>query len=264
MAEEAGAGIRLGTALDGLDAENRIARVRDGVNWRVIRYRHLIAADGPHSKVAALLGMPRQDLVHTRQYTVPLLTAQADTSVWLSGEYPGGYAWLFPRGGDANLGIGIDYEFGRNAKHPLDKLHEQLVQTGTLGPTILRRTGGAIPVGGLREQLVGKSTIFVGDAAGLAHPITGAGIAAAVVSGERAGQAIVEWLASGSSAALDAYEQAMRDLYGPSIERALRVRKSLASVWRSHDTDRKDAQHRIWIAFDEFFGNRIPVSGEAP
>ncbi len=126
--------IRVQTALEELDTEHNVARVRNADGSHLIHYHLLIAADGPYSKVAELIGLPRQKVVHSRQYAVPLLREMADTTIWLSGEYPGGYAWLFPRGAQANLGIGIDYDYARDAKHPLDKLHEQLAAAGNRRP----------------------------------------------------------------------------------------------------------------------------------
>lgn len=252
LAEEAGAELRLRTVLEALDLAAGTARVRDENGWHVIHFKILVAADGPLSKVGDLLGLPRQKLVHSRQYTVPLLHAMADTTIWLSGEYPGGYAWLFPRGEEANLGIGIDYDYTRDAKHPLDKLLAQLAEQGTVGTQILRRTGGAIPVGGMREALSVGKVMFVGDAAGLTHPITGAGIAAAVLSGERAGEAAAEYFEKGTPALAD-YDEEIRDIYGPTIERALRVRESLAWMWQTDAAQDDAAQRRGWIAFEEYF-----------
>jgi geranylgeranyl reductase family protein len=252
MAEESGAEIRVHTVLEELDPDAGTARVRDADGWHVIRFKLLIAADGPISKVGDLLGLPRQKVVHSRQYTVPLLCEMADTTIWLSGEYPGGYAWLFPRGAEANLGIGIDYDYSRDAKHPLDKLHDQLAAQGTVGGEIRRRTGGAIPVGGMREKLALDRIMFVGDAAGLTHPITGAGIAAAVMSGERAGEAAAEYFGKGAGALAD-YDEEIRDIYGPTIERALRVRESLSWIWQTAAADDDATQRRGWIAFEEYF-----------
>jgi geranylgeranyl reductase family protein len=252
MAEEAGAEVRVHTTLEELDVDGGTARVRDAEGWQVIRFKLLVAADGPLSKVGDLLGLPRQKVVHSRQYTVPLLCDMPDTTIWLSGEYPGGYAWLFPRGEEANLGIGIDYDFTRDAKHPLDRLLDQLVAQGTVGAEIRRRTGGAIPVGGMREKLALENILFVGDAAGLTHPITGAGIAAAVMSGERAGEAAGEYFVKGATALAD-YDEEIRDIYGPTIERALRVRDSLAWVWQTPAADDDATQRRGWIAFEEYF-----------
>jgi digeranylgeranylglycerophospholipid reductase len=252
--EAANCGAELWTAarLTALDPERRIATVRrDGLEQSV-GYRALVAADGPHSTVAARLGLAPLDTVITRQYTVPLRRALDDTVVWLSDEYPGGYAWLFPRGEVANLGLGLDPHLEPDLKMPLERLHQRLVAQGQVGPEVLRRTGGAIPVGGPRERLHLDRIIFVGDAAGLTHPITGAGIAAAVISGEQAGTAAAAFL-NGDTAALAEYEEDMRDQFGPALSRAVQRRRDLRPLWHTPAARQDATQRRGWIAFNEYF-----------
>ncbi|MGA8049284.1 MAG: geranylgeranyl reductase family protein, partial [Burkholderiales bacterium] len=178
-AEGCGALLWTDAALREIDAEAQMARVSTASGLREIGYRVLVAADGPLSSVAACLGLPRLPVVTTRQYTVPLARAQGDTDIWLSARYPGGYAWLFPKGSVANLGLGLDPALEDDMKGPLDELHASLAREGRVGAEVLLRTGGPIPVGGLRERIIEGNAVFVGDAAGLTHPITGAGIAPA-------------------------------------------------------------------------------------
>ncbi len=251
-AEACGAVLWIDSALRGLDAAGRFAQVSTAGGLREIRYQVLIAADGPASAVAACLRLPRLALVSTRQYTVPLLRAHGDTDIWLSPRYPGGYAWLFPKGSVANLGLGLDPALEADMKAPLDELHASLAAEGRVGREVLLRTGGPIPVGGLRERLVEDRVLFSGDAAGFTHPVTGAGIAPAVASGESAGAAAAAWLA-GDAAALEAYEEEMREQFGPALERGLAARRRMAGVWRSARRE-EDAAHRAgWIAFPEYF-----------
>ncbi|MCR4348186.1 MAG: NAD(P)/FAD-dependent oxidoreductase [Sulfuricaulis sp.] len=251
-AAAAGADIMIDTGLVALDATRRIARVRHDDRSSEIHYQLLMAADGPHSPVARLLGLPPLSVIQTRQYTVPLKAAYADTDIWLSDEFPGGYGWLFPKGGLANLGLGIDRQLKPDLKTPLEHLHGELVRQGRVGPEVMQRTGGAIPVGGLRERLVYKHTLFIGDAGGFTHPITGAGIAAAVQSGERAGLAAVEYI-DGNVRALESYAEDMREQYGPTLARAVERRAELARHWRSAQANDDPVQRRGWIAFREYF-----------
>jgi digeranylgeranylglycerophospholipid reductase len=239
----------LRTALTALDLPARIAAVRCGAETKAIGFRLLIAADGPRSKVGVLAGLPALSAVRSLQFAVPLAAPQSDTFVWLSNATPGGYAWLFPRGNEANLGLGMEAADPGARKQALESLHGRLVADGMVGTEILRRTGGAIPVGGLRSPLALGAILFAGDAAGLTHPITGAGIAAALLSGEAAGVAAGDHL-SGRSGALQDYEQEMRDLYGPSFQRALRARA--ASVGGAEDSARS-RYRRGWVAFAEYF-----------
>ncbi len=248
----AGAEVVTATALVSLEAAQHCANIRHDERIGEVTYRVLIAADGPHSTAARLLGLPALPVIHTRQYTVPLTRPYPDTDIWLSDEFPGGYGWLFPKGELANLGLGTDRRFEPDLKAPLDRLHARLVRQGRVGERILQRTGGAIPVGGLRSSLVHENCLFVGDAAGLTHPITGAGIAAAVQSGERAGLAAVEYL-HGDRWALTAYDEDMREQYGPTLERAVERRAELERCWHRPEARDDQRQRRGWIAFNEYF-----------
>ncbi|MHB8624158.1 MAG: geranylgeranyl reductase family protein [Sulfuricaulis sp.] len=251
-ASNASAEIATDSFLIDLNARSRTAQIRRHGQTQDIAYRVLVAADGPYSAVARLLGLPAQKVIYTRQYTVPLTRPHADTDIWLSDDYPGGYAWLFPKNDLANLGLGTERRFESDLKTPLTRLHAQLVQQGRVGEEILHRTGGAIPIGGMRAALVHGTTLFAGDAAGLTHPITGAGIAAAVHSGDCAGTAAAEYL-GGKAQALAAYEEDLRDQYGPAIKRAIERRAQLESCWRFERAYDDRAQRRGWIAFHEYF-----------
>ncbi|MEJ2687119.1 MAG: NAD(P)/FAD-dependent oxidoreductase [Gammaproteobacteria bacterium] len=253
-AAEAGADLWTGSRLMDVDVSNRIALIRRKAEGREqrVRYRYLIAADGPHSPVGAAMGLSPLEVVYTRQYTSALKVPYSDTDIWLSDEFPGGYGWLFPKGAVANVGLGADKRFEDNLKAPLERLHAQLVADGLVDAQVLYRTGGAIPVGGLRDRLAVGRTLFVGDAAGLTHPISGAGISAAVVSGERAGQAVAEALA-GDGDALDDFEEDVRDQYEVSIARAVERRRYLQQFWRTAKAGEDAVQRRGWIAFDEYF-----------
>jgi digeranylgeranylglycerophospholipid reductase len=252
-AQHCGAAVSLATRVVDVDAKRSIATLSARGQQVEIGYRILIAADGPHSTVGEKLGLPVLDTVHTRQYTVPLRQPYSDTDVWLSDAYPGGYAWLFPKGAVANLGLGLHKRHTRNLKQALDRLHKTMVEEGRVGSDVVFRTGGAIPVGGLRDGLAVGNVLFVGDAAGLTHPITGAGIAAAVASGERAGEAAADCLVRGRSDALADFELEIREQYEKTLKRAVERRRWLQQNWASSQPDR-DAQYRkAWVAFPEYF-----------
>ncbi len=256
-AEAAGGRLLPATRLLDLDLARGIAWVEEGGRERQIGFRLLIAADGPHSTVARLLGLPPLPCITTRQYRVPLEQPLDELLVWLGSAYPGGYAWCFPRKSKANLGVGADKRYCGDLKRPLAALHQQLVAEGLVGETIISRTGGAIPVGGLRPQLVIGSALLVGDAAGLTHPISGAGIAAAVVSGELAGRAVVRALAGAGEAALVEYATELHEQFGPSLARAVARREGLLDG----DLDADAVQRRGWFAFPEYYAE--PSEGGA-
>lgn len=216
--------------LRSLDVRAHRATVNGQHTTLDITYRVLIAADGPHSLVAKTLGLAPLPCLHTRQYTVDLLKPHTATDFWLHDSYPGGYAWLFPKHEQANLGLGVDKRWCKDLKTPLDQLHQHLIDTKRVGRQIHQRTGGAVPVGGLRECLVFQDILFVGDAAGLTHPITGAGIAPAVISGEMAAQVVADFLQQKGT--LMDYDEELREQYEPSLDRALVKRRYLESFWQ--------------------------------
>lgn len=253
QAEQAGARILLASRLMALDSKGFVARIAIARGAVEIGYRVLVAADGPNSFVAECLGLPRLLTVNTRQYTVPLLEPYRDTDIWLSDAYPGGYAWLFPKGRLANLGLGADKRYAPDLKKPLEALHRRLTGRALVGKEIVCRTGGPIPVGGLRKRLVLDHVMFTGDAAGLTHPITGAGIAAAVVSGERAGEAAARLLEAHDANALTDFEEDIRDQFETAIARAGERRRWLNGLWQTSDALADGIHRRGWVAFPEYF-----------
>lgn len=255
QAGENGADLHLSSRLIGLDSVNSLATVATPQGALTIQYRMLIAADGPHSFVARALGLPRLATIHARQYRVALNSPRDEAEIWLSSDYSGGYAWLFPRGEVANLGLGIARRSGANPKSLLDQLHRKLAGEGRVGAVILGRTGGEIPVGGLRDILVSGNVLFVGDAAGLTHPVTGAGIASAVISGEMAGEAATEWLLRRNTAALAGFATELSELYGPAYQRAAAARRASLSAGLSANGDA--AQRRGWVTFPEYFTEKL-------
>jgi geranylgeranyl reductase family protein len=263
-AEAAGAELRLETRLLELDPESGNARMKGADGEYTVQARLVIGADGPHSGVAQAAGLPPQKTVHTRQHTLPLKDRYADTDIYLSDDFPGGYGWFFPKGDVANVGLGIDRRFGDDLGGPLEGLVQALAERGLVGEELLGRTGGSIPVGGIRAMVHEGPVLLVGDAAGLTHPITGAGIPAALISGDRAGEAAAEYLAEGDAEALADFEEDVRDQFETSVTRGVERREELERVWGSPEAATDAPHRRGWIAFSEYFqageGERETVS----
>lgn len=216
--------------------------------------RLIVGADGPRSIVGRAIGEVNRALVETRQLTVPLREAHAATDIFLSATIPGGYGWLFPKGDVANLGAGIVPARKVELKAIVATLHERLVLEGRVGKAVLARTGGAIPVGGPlvpRGHLGETAALLAGDAAGLANPVTGAGIAAAVHSGTLAGEAAMHYL-GGHRFALDDYEEELDAIFGASLHRALHRREELLRATASPAQLR-----RGWIAYPEYWSEGV-------
>lgn len=250
-AVRAGARCEFGVAVRSVAREG-FAALADG---RRIAAPILIGADGPRSVVGRAIGSRNRELVETRQITVALRGCHSATDIFLSTAIPGGYGWLFPKGEVAHLGAGVAPAHKRRLKGIVARLHAELVGCGRIGTEILALTGGAIPVGGMlvpRGRLENALALLAGDAAGLANPVTGAGIAAAVRSGRLAGEAAAAWLGGQRDSAAD-YEEELRSLFAPALERARARRRELAAALRASPPDARAALRRGWIAYPEYW-----------
>lgn len=217
--------------------------------------RVVIGADGPRSTVGRLSGMVNRALVEARQVTVSLTQPHRATDIFLSADYPGGYGWLFPSGDQANIGLGVIPSARAQLKPLLQALCARLLAEGRIKAAQTRLTGGAIPVGGIAglSGRIGETPVLLaGDAAGLANPITGAGINAAVLSGRLAGEAAAR-LSQGRMIAAEDYAEEVTDLFGPSLSLALARRAELLSRIPT-----EAALRRSWIAFDAYWAHIPP------
>ncbi|MCK5041648.1 MAG: NAD(P)/FAD-dependent oxidoreductase [Sphingomonadales bacterium] len=224
-------------------------------NGDVVKAKVIIGADGPRSKTGQAIGQVNTELLETRQITVNLLKPHFSTDIFLSNEIPGGYAWLFPKGKVANIGLGLIPQEKSSLKPVLEKLHGFLVKQGRVGAEVIRHTGGAIPVGGMLGTSSFKGAVLVllaGDAAGLTNPITGAGINAAVMSGQLAGEAATNWLA-GDGDAVEEYEEELEALFARSLKHAVKRRGEILANWNDKGILSASELQKGWIAFPEYW-----------
>jgi digeranylgeranylglycerophospholipid reductase len=254
-ARASGADCRFGVGLRSLDADGT-AILTDGT--KVIA-RVIVGADGPRSGVGKAIGAENTEIAETRQITVSLNKPYHTTDIFLSAGLPGGYAWLFPKGAYANLGLGLAPAWRSLLKPLLEHLHRRLIKEGRVGAEISCLTGGAIPAGGMRRLFtkLGKATVLLcGDAAGLTNPITGAGIASAVISGKEAGYAaarLIDDVTDTHEAAAHAYAEEIEALFGTALSRALERRRALMSVYAEGAAPSEADLRKSWIAFPEYW-----------
>lgn len=250
-AERAGAQCRLGTGVRRVTAGGRVELSSgDTVAAEVV-----VGADGPRSLAGRAIGQVNAQVVETRQITVPLLKAHEATDIFLSADIPGGYGWLFPKGEVANLGAGVDPAHKARLKKIVAELHRTLIAGGRVGGEVLGLTGGLIPVGGMLKpwtKIEHALVLLAGDAAGLANPVTGAGIAAAVHSGRLAGQAAAAWVSGDRSAGAD-YEDELESVFKAALDRAVRRRRELAQAFAAGSRPDARALRRGWIAYPEYW-----------
>lgn len=210
----------------------------------------IIGADGPLSTVAKWIDAANQDLISAVQVRVPLKHRLEFAEVYFSKDLYGGYAWLFPKGDQANLGLGMKKKGDKPP--PLARLLKDFTSkcahAGKIDATPTGLVSGWIPAGPV-APVVQCNVLLVGDAAGHTHPITGAGIFPAVTAGGMAGTWAARAIAANDINLLSSYEVEYRDLFGDSMQRAVSRRQLMESRWDDLDNILK----KCWVAFREYY-----------
>ena len=193
----------------------------------------LILADGIESRLAPQLGirtsLAPSDIEMCLQYTLEGAPHEEGFIEMAGGNEvaPGGYAWIFPKGGNrANVGLGLlgsRSRAGFNARFYLDRFVAQRFP----GASVIRTVAGAVSASEPLEEVCGEGFMIVGDAARLANPLTGAGIGNALESGALAGQTAVEALKKGtrSRESLEPYKHKLMRSIGHTTKKFYRIKE---------------------------------------
>ncbi len=243
------AGARIWTGARALERTERGVLVRRDAQSTEVVCRVVIGADGPRSSVGSWIGLSNASFIDAQQVEVVLPDPQDYTEVFFDPAYAGGYGWLFPKGETANVGVGVNRSLGGDPQRALAQLLDQL---GMGSGAIVSHTGGPVPSGGTLDRLRVGSVLLVGDAAGHTHPVTGAGIFSAVVSGAFAGQAAAEAVQSGDWATLDGYENEWTPFMGGPLRHALGKRRFLDQHWSDDPAALSALIRENWIAFKAY------------
>lgn len=248
-AGKAGAEIRAGTRVMKREGDRWLLRGPDGRVFRVSP-RVVIGADGPHSTVGRCSGMVNGQMIPAIQAEVALTRPSAFTEVHFCPEIYGGYAWLFPKGKVANVGLGLVSENGgpHRMKPVLFRFLERLRQTGKIAGYPLRWMGGWIPAKPM-GMTSGHNVLLAGDAAGQVHPITGAGVPQAVLCGRMAGKWAARAVLQKNPDLLKEYDREWREAFGGMLDLGSRRRRELEAGW-----DRlEEILPSCWIAFKDYY-----------
>ena len=229
---------------------------RGGVEHRV-RTRCVIGADGARSQVADA-AMERETVPFVYAYheviRTPVSTDAFDRSrcdvFYQSTLSPDFYAWIFPHGTTASVGVGSANK-GFALRDAIGRLR---AHTGLDACETLRREGAPIPLRARRRWDNGRDVVLVGDAAGVVAPASGEGIYYAMVSATHAADAVCAFLASGNPKALCQARKTFMRAHG-LVFQILRV---MQSFWYRDDRRRErfvamcadpDVQHLTWHAY---------------
>ncbi len=194
---------------------------RDGDGWRVTddegeayRARWLVGADGAASTLRPRLAPHLRPELEPTRVAYPAAGAPPGMAALLLFPRSGGYLWDFPRPGHHSVGIGVAP--GMFARKALDWAIAEY-GTGDEGG-VVRHQGAAIATtawqSGRFADLGSRHYALLGDAAGLADPVSGEGIDYAFRSAALAAETFDERLGFAR------YPAAVRRAFLPEIHRS--------------------------------------------
>jgi geranylgeranyl reductase family protein len=105
---------------------------------------------------------------------------------------PGGYAWIFPKGDHANLGVG---GWGREAPNLRDHIARLCDFAGVPVEAMEHARGYRLPLRRPGVAVARERALVIGDAAGLVDPMSGDGMYEAFLSSRLASEAVADLLA---------------------------------------------------------------------
>jgi geranylgeranyl reductase family protein len=237
----------------------RITAVRlntDGViletDQGLVQTRYLVAADGASSPIARNAGWPSNSRI------IPALESEirvvdrdlarfAGSARFDFGFLPRGYAWVFPKKAHLSIGCLSTRRGIRDLKAWLDRY---LLRLGLVSPLAREDHGFIIPVAPRPGGLMRHRVLLVGDAAGLADPISAEGISHAAMSGRFAAEAIARHL-DDCRAVQRSYERAL-DL---EVLSELRLARLLAPVLYNFPRLRRLVMERAGTVLCELMGD---------
>ncbi len=235
MAVEAGAKLLTNVEAVDLIMEKGCARgvvVSHRGKKTAVRSKIVVGADGVNSRVARWAkideGLSPKDCHACAEYLLGDIDVELGYTEFIAGNEiaPGGYAWIFPKSPrTANVGLGISPHVSK--KRPFEYL-DLLVEKRFPGASRLETVSGTVPTSPT-ERLVADGVMLVGDAARVADPITGGGIANGLLSAIMAGRVAAECSKKGvvTRGALSAYEKEWSKSHG----RELRYRSKAREIY---------------------------------
>ncbi len=228
-------------------------------NQGIVKFRNsnaagkiIVGADGVFSKTASIIGLQQQRFAACSQYHIKDIEPIPQTcEIFFNADYaPGGYIWIYPTGkNSAKVGLGMV----NSKKSPRESLESFITGSQIANRISGKRTEyitGALPIGGLREKLVFYNVLLAGDSAGMADPITGAGINNAMLAGELAGRTIIKALENYDISKLQEYETGIKKLLGRPLGRSLEKRKKIDAC---NNQLLQEHLPELWVTFKQYW-----------
>jgi geranylgeranyl diphosphate/geranylgeranyl-bacteriochlorophyllide a reductase len=163
---------------------------------------------------------------------------------------PDFYAWIFPHGKTASIGLG-SADKGFPLRETTSLMREQ---TGLSHWKTIRREGAPIPLKPLKRWDNGRNVVVAGDAAGVVAPSSGEGIYYAMTAGRNSADAVAMFLKTGDARSLRLARKAFMKAHG----RVFWILGMMQYFWYKNDKRRErfvkmcedpDVQRLTWESY---------------
>ena len=187
LASSAGVEYLLDSWVENVDGSTVLLRGGKRLEGRVI------VGAGGHNDPIRKLHWEEESLNIPVKFVLMGASSSESVELHFGSVAPGGYAWVFPKEGQANIGLGIQRKMA--GSRSLNQYAEDFISR--FEGEVSFRGAGSLPMSGTIKSFVKDNYLLVGDAAGMVLPSNGAGITIAMIGGRIAGQVIVEHLREG-------------------------------------------------------------------
>jgi len=182
-----------------LTIRNKTANKKETINCN-----YLILAEGARARIAQSLGfVPPSPLISAYEYKIKGSWTENLDFYFDAEKFPDGYAWIFPRGDETNIGI------VSSALNLPQRLLSFMKEQGITG-SITQKIAGMIPMKGTVPKLFDSFSLVVGDAAGMVNPLFYGGIRIGMTSGKVAADTLADLIKEEKSTfsnSLDLYQK---------------------------------------------------------
>jgi geranylgeranyl reductase family protein len=195
------------------------------------RSEFLAGADGARSQIANAVGIINHS-VYKLGLTCEVQVAREDLARWRTrigidlGRVRGGYGWIFPKADHLSVGIACSIDRAKGLRHIF---REYLSSLKFRRYIVTRWAAGLLPIMVGPPNVVRGRVILLGDAAGLADPLTGEGIFNAIMSAQLSAKSIEKALTDGE-VSLNEYHNAIAAIIFPQMKEALVFSKALTQL----------------------------------
>jgi digeranylgeranylglycerophospholipid reductase len=201
----------------------------------------VIGADGVETRVGRWAGLKTtismNDMESCSQMTLANLDIDANMCIFYFSQekFPGGYAWLFPKGnGTANIGLGISGKMSR--KKTASIILQTFIHDNFPNAAILSKSIGGVPCADRMAKISGAGIVLAGDAAFQSNPLSGGGIISGMIGGKIAGQIASQAVKNGKNSAhfLEKYEKEWDRALGHSHRRYYKLKEAINKFSDDH------------------------------